>query len=193
MSFKKVLWLLLMITVYISGITTLKAAPNPDVLIKTNYGTITVELDPVRAPITVKNFLDYVNAGFYTNTLFHRVIPDFMIQGGGYTLSMQEKKTNAPIQVESNNGLKNVRGSIAMARTNEPNSATSQFYINLVDNDFLDYQNNSTQGVGYTVFGQVIQGMETVDSIAKAQTKTSHGMPDVPSKPVIIESITISK
>lgn len=182
-----------MITVYISGITTLKAAPNPDVLIKTNYGTITVELDPVRAPITVKNFLDYVNAGFYTNTLFHRVIPDFMIQGGGYTLSMQEKKTNAPIQVESNNGLKNVRGSIAMARTNEPNSATSQFYINLVDNDFLDYQNNSTQGVGYTVFGQVIQGMETVDSIAKAQTKTSHGMPDVPSKPVIIESITISK
>lgn len=162
-------------------------AANPSVDIKTNKGNIIVELDEQKAPVSVKNFLMYVDKGYYSNTLFHRVIPGFMIQGGGFTKAFRQKPTDAPIQNEGNNGLKNTRGSIAMARTNDPNSATSQFFINLADNPALDHNATSP---GYAVFGHVTSGMDVVDKIAQERTHSQDGHQNVPVTPVVIESVT---
>ena len=159
------------------------------VVIKTNKGAIEVQLDAAHAPVTVKNFLSYVDKKFYDSTIFHRVIKGFMIQGGGFTSDLQQKQTEAPIKIESSNGLKNTRGTIAMARTNNPNSATSQFFINHANNSFLDFRDNSPSGVGYTVFGQVISGMDVVDAIANVATGSAGPLDDVPVEPVVIESI----
>ena len=161
-------------------------ATNPVVLLETTSGDILIELYPDKAPKTVENFLQYVDSGFYKNTLFHRVIPGFMIQGGGYTARMEEKPTQAPVQNEANNGLANERGTIAMARTMEPHSATAQFFINLVDNDFLNFRGESPQGWGYCVFGKVTEGMDVVDKIAKVKTKSQGMHDDVPVDLVII-------
>lgn len=156
------------------------------VKLETNYGNIVVQLNSQKAPITVANFLSYVNSGFYDNTTFHRVIKDFMIQGGGFTVGGEQKPTNAPIKLESNNGLKNDRGTIAMARTSNPNSATSQFFINVVNNDFLNYK---VRDEGYAVFGEVVNGMDVVDKIAALPTD-SNGLP---TKEVIIIKATVLK
>ena len=157
------------------------AAANPVVEMKTSQGTILIELDPAKAPKSVDNFLQYVKAGFYNATLFHRVINNFMIQGGGFEAGMKHKDTRDPIINESGNGLKNVAGTIAMARTSDPDSATSQFFINLIDNAFLD------QGAGYAVFGKVTQGFDIVQKIGKTPT----GFQDVPVTPVTIESVKL--
>lgn len=156
------------------------------VIVKTSLGDFKIQLDPDKAPLTVANFLSYVDKSFYDDTIFHRVIPGFMIQGGGLTRDMVEKPTGAPVQNESSNGLKNDRGTIAMARRNDPNSATVQFFINTVDNPAL----NSPAGGGYTVFGKVIEGMDTVDRIKNVPTgRASNGMMNVPQTPVLIQSI----
>jgi cyclophilin family peptidyl-prolyl cis-trans isomerase len=153
--------------------------PLPQVALITSKGSITVELDPALAPISANNFLSYVNKGFYRDTLFHRVIPNFVVQGGGYTVGMVKKtEQSTPIELESKNGLSNVRGSLAMARTNLPNSATSEFYINLVNNVSLDYKNAANPG--YAVFGKVIQGMDVLDDIAAEPTGFVGGFSDVP-------------
>ena len=151
-----------------------------------NGKQIKLELYPDKAPETVANFLKYVDDGFYNNTIFHRVIPGFMIQGGGLTARMQQKDTSAPIKNEADNGLKNDRGTIAMARTMDPHSATAQFFINLVDNDFLNFQAPSGNGWGYCVFGRVTEGMDVVDKIAKVKTTTVGMYQDVPSDLVVI-------
>ena len=170
----------------------LAAQAAPQVKIETNMGDITVELNEKAAPKTVANFLAYVKSGFYKNTLFHRVIPNFMIQGGGFVSGMDEKDTRAPIPIESRNGLSNARGTIAMARTNDPNSATSQFFINVRDNHFLN-ANASRDGYGYTVFGKVIAGMNTVDAIARVKTHSVGYFDDVPIRDVVIKKMTIVK
>ncbi|MBC8746056.1 peptidyl-prolyl cis-trans isomerase A (cyclophilin A) [Paraburkholderia sp. WC7.3g] len=162
---------------------------HPSVLLKTSEGDIRVELYPEKAPKTVANFLDYVKAGQYSGTIFHRVIPGFMIQGGGYTQSFVEKPTRAPISLESHNGLKNTAGTIAMARTSDPNSATAQFFINTVDNANLDYPN--PDGNGYAVFGKVTSGMDVVKRIEATPTTTRGPMSDVPQKPIVIQSATV--
>lgn len=167
--------------------TALLAAENPRVLIATSMGEIEVELDAQNAPITVENFLTYVDDGFYEGTQFHRVIPGFMIQGGGFDARMTQKKTRAPIRNEADNGLRNLRGTLAMARTMDPDSATSQFFINHRDNDFLD---RNARDAGYAVFGVVLSGMDVVDKIANVPT-SSRGMHlDVPRDPVLILSMT---
>ena len=157
------------------------------VILNTNYGMIKIDLDAEKAPVTAQNFLDYVKAGFYNGTIFHRVIDNFMIQGGGFDQNMVQKKTNTPIVNEAKNGLSNKRGTIAMARTNDPHSATAQFFINVVDNNFLDYP--AHDGWGYCVFGKVTEGMDVVDKIKGVRTifhPTGHQ--DVPLETVIIES-----
>lgn len=165
-----------------------KVNPNiVQVTMVTSKGTIKIELDKEKAPVTVENFVSYVNSGHYNKTIFHRVIDKFMIQGGGFDEKMTQKPTKSPIKTEASNGLKNVRGSIAMARTNDVNSATSQFFINLVDNSFLDYPNNG----GYTVFGKVVDGMSVVDDISKVKTGSFSMHGDVPLKPIIIESAKV--
>jgi len=163
-------------------------AANPLVLLETSAGEILIELFPDKAPKTVENFLAYVDDGFYENTLFHRVIKDFMIQGGGYGPRMDEKSTRDAIENEADNGLKNERGAIAMARTADPHSASAQFFINLKDNDFLNHQGKDEQGWGYCVFGKVSEGMEVVDAIAKVKTvdRGAHG--DVPADMVLISA-----
>lgn len=162
-------------------------AKKPQVVLETSQGKITIELDSEKAPISAKNFLAYVESGHYDGTVFHRVIPTFMIQGGGFTPDMKQKSTKDPIVNESKNGLSNKRGTLAMARTSVPNSATSQFFINVKDNDFLD-KANSRDGVGYCVFGKVVQGMDVVDKIRAVETtqKGPHG--DVPVEPIVIKS-----
>ncbi|MBD5641520.1 MAG: peptidyl-prolyl cis-trans isomerase [Desulfovibrio sp.] len=160
--------------------------PNPQVLLETTEGDILVELYPDKAPKTVENFLKYVDEGFYDNTIFHRVIPDFMIQGGGMDARMKEKSTHEPIQNEADNGLKNERGAIAMARTGDPHSATAQFYINHSDNDFLNHREKSRDGWGYAVFGKVVDGMDTVDKIAKMKTRSAGIHENVPVETVLI-------
>ncbi len=159
---------------------------NPTVLMKTSLGDITIELFPDKAPVTVANFLQYVKSGHYNHTIFHRVIKDFMIQGGGFTKDMEQKSVKAPILNEAMNGLSNKRGTIAMARTGVVNSATAQFFINTVDNDSLDYKNSSPQGYGYCVFGKVIAGMDVVDKIRAVKTGSAAGHRDVPVTPVEI-------
>ena len=156
-------------------------------------GTITLELDAEKAPETVANFAKYAKDGHYDGTIFHRVIDGFMIQGGGFTKDMNQKQTRAPIRNEAMNGLKNKRGTIAMARTMVVDSATSQFFINLVDNEFLDFQNPTPQGFGYAVFGKVTKGMEVVDAIAKVQTGNRGMHQDVPVKPVVIKKVTVEE
>ena len=161
------------------------------VLVKTNHGDITLELDAAKAPVTVENFAQYVKDGFFDGTIFHRVINGFMIQGGGFTGDMQQKETRAPIKNEADNGLPNNRGTIAMARTQVVDSATAQFFINLVDNDFLNHRDPSPQGYGYAVFGHVSDGMEAVDAIAQVTTGNHAGHQDVPTEPVVIEAATL--
>ncbi len=164
------------------------AKGNPQVVLETTKGKIVLELYPDKAPVTVKNFLAYVDAKFYDGTIFHRVIPNFMIQGGGFTADMNQKPTTDPIQNEADNGLKNRRGTIAMARTNIPDSATSQFFINSVNNDFLNFKSKSAQGWGYAVFGKVAEGLDVVDAISAVKTGTSGRFRDVPAEPVVIKS-----
>lgn len=163
----------------------------PRVQLETSLGTIVLELDSAKAPKTVENFLGYVRSGFYDGTIFHRVIPGFMIQGGGFTSEMQQKKTGAPIQNEADNGLDNRRGTIAMARTGDPHSATAQFFINLVDNRPLDHTDKSMRGWGYTVFGEVVEGIDVVDRIARVPTGNASGHQNVPREPVTIERATV--
>ena len=169
------------------------AAKNPVVLMQTNLGRIKLELFAKEAPFSVKNFLDYTAGGFYDGTVFHRVISNFMIQGGGFTADMQQKKTNAPIKNEADNGLKNLRGTIAMARTMIVDSATAQFFINVKDNGFLNHSDKTMKGYGYAVFGKVIEGMDVVDKIAAVRTGVLRGFPDVPLPPVVIESLKVSE
>jgi len=159
---------------------------SPQVVMETSKGEIVLALYPEKAPLTVKNFLNYVDAGFYNGTIFHRVIPGFMLQGGGFSPDMQKKPTTAPVKNEADNGLKNDRGSIAMARTQDPHSASSQFFINTVDNAFLNYKGQTTAGWGYAVFGKVIKGMEVVDAISRVETGTQGRFRDVPKTPVMI-------
>ena len=161
------------------------------VTMETSAGTITLELDGEKAPTTVENFVKYANDGFYDGTIFHRVIDGFMIQGGGFTRDMNQKPTRESIRNEAMNGLKNRRGTIAMARTMVPDSATSQFFINLVDNDFLDFTAPTAQGYGYAVFGEVTDGMEVVDSIAKVKTGFAGPHQNVPEEAVVIRKVTI--
>lgn len=164
-------------------------AKHPVVLIKTTAGDIKVELDGDKAPLSTKNFLEYVNEGHYNGTIFHRVIEGFMVQGGGFTKDMQQKPVHAAIKIESDNGLKNKRGTLAMARTSDPNSATAQFFINVVDNDFLDYKSKTSTGYGYAVFGHVTEGMDVVDKIRKAKTGNKGPFGDVPVETIeIIEA-----
>ena len=157
------------------------------VKLHTNHGVITLELDAEKAPITVANFLAYVEAGHYDNTVFHRVIDGFMIQGGGFEPGMNQKPTGEQIKNEADNGLKNERGTIAMARTQAPHSATAQFFINVADNDFLNHRSPDLQGWGYCVFGKVSEGMDVVDAIRKVKTGSSGFHQDVPKEDVIIE------
>lgn len=171
---------------------TWAASSNPQVEIQTNMGNIVVELNAKAAPKTVANFMNYVKSGFYKNTIFHRVIPGFMIQGGGFVSGLEEKDTNAPIALESKNGLTNQRGTIAMARTMDPNSATSQFFINVANNNFLN-ADQAQDGHGYAVFGKVISGMETVDKIAGVKTHSVRYYDDVPIRDVVIKNISILK
>lgn len=164
----------------------------PRVKIETNMGDILLELDAEKAPLTTQNFLDYVKNGFYDGTIFHRVISNFMIQGGGFTEQFQKKATNAPIRNEANNGLKNDRGTIAMARTSDPHSATSQFFINVVDNGFLDYRSQTARGWGYAVFGKVVEGMDVVDKIRKVQTGSKGPFTrDVPQIAVVMRKVSV--
>ena len=161
--------------------------------IETDLGSIELELDEKKAPLTVENFADYAKSGHYNDTIFHRVINGFMIQGGGFTADMDQKPTKEPIRNEAMNGLKNARGTIAMARTMVVDSATSQFFINLVDNSFLDFRNPTPQGFGYAVFGKVVKGMEVVDAIAKVPTGGRGMHQDVPVKPVVIKKVTVEE
>ncbi|MCG1042596.1 peptidyl-prolyl cis-trans isomerase [Mycetohabitans sp. B8] len=169
--------------------TSQAGASHPNVLFKTSMGEVRVELYPEKAPRTVDNFIQYVTSGQYKNTIFHRVIRGFMIQGGGFTPGMEQKPTRAPIPLESRNGLKNTTGSIAMARTNDPNSASAQFFINTVDNPNLDYPN--PDGHGYAVFGKVVSGLDVVKKIEATPTTTRGSFSDVPQKPIVIQSATV--
>jgi len=166
---------------------------NPTVKIVTNKGELVLELDAQKAPETTKNFLGYVNADHYKGTVFHRVIDGFMIQGGGYTTDFQEKKTNDPIKNEANNGLCNKRGTIAMARTADVHSASAQFFINVADNAFLDFQSATPSGYGYCVFGKVTSGMDVVDRIKSVKTGSKQGHQDVPLEDIKIIEVIVEK
>jgi peptidyl-prolyl cis-trans isomerase B (cyclophilin B) len=161
------------------------------VLLKTNKGDITLSLDAAKAPKTVANFVQYVKSGHYDGTIFHRVIDNFMIQGGGMTAGLKEKKSGAQIENEANNGLKNERGTVAMARTSDPHSATAQFFINVNDNDFLNHTSPSAQGWGYAVFGKVIDGLDVVDAIRKVKTGNAGFHQDVPAEEVLLEKASV--
>lgn len=163
------------------------------VTIRTTFGAIKLELDAEKAPQTVANFLSYARDGFYDGTIFHRVIDNFMIQGGGFDAEMQQKSTGEPIENEADNGLKNDFGTIAMARTMDPHSATAQFFINVKDNDFLNHTGKNMQGWGYAVFGRVVQGSEVLDKIRAVPTTSRGGHQDVPVDPVIIESVEVTE
>ena len=162
------------------------------ILMKTNHGDITIELDAEKAPITAANFLEYVNSGHFNNTIFHRVIKGFMIQGGGFEPGMGQKDTNAPIQNEANNGLANEKYTLAMARTNEPHSASCQFFINTKDNSFLNFTSESPQGWGYCVFGKVTEGTDVVDKIKAVATGSNGHHQDVPKEHIIVEKTTVA-
>ncbi len=168
------------------------AMDNPQVIMETSKGTVVIELYGKKAPMTTANFISYVQAKFYDSTIFHRVIRDFMIQGGGFTADMEKKKTRPPIRNEADNGLKNNTGTIAMARTSDPHSATAQFFINVKDNTFLDHKSKTPRGWGYCVFGRVVKGMEVVEAIENVKTTSKAAYRDVPADPVIIKSITMA-
>ena len=165
--------------------------PAAHILMTTTLGSMTLELDADNAPTTVENFLSYVSNSFYDGTIFHRVIDNFMIQGGGFTADLEQKAMQAPIENEANNGLQNTRGTIAMARTQDPHSATAQFFINVQDNDFLNHTGESMQGWGYAVFGKVTEGEDVLDKIRCVETGSQAGHQDVPVEPIIIESVTV--
>jgi peptidyl-prolyl cis-trans isomerase B (cyclophilin B) len=176
------------------GFGTIFAQNRPQVKLETSLGEMVIELNAAKAPKTVENFLAYVNSGYYDGTIFHRVIQTFMIQGGGFTEDMQEKPTKPPIINEAANGLPNLRGTVAMARRTDPNSASSQFFINTVDNPKLDHRDTSVEGFGYCVFGRVVKGMETVDNIAKVPKVMGMDMQiSKPTTPVIIKKATVVK
>lgn len=189
MKFKSVIYFLSAFCLILS--TNVLAATQVE--FKTNMGNFTVELFPEKAPATVENFLQYVNSGFYQGTIFHRVINNFMIQGGGFERDLFEKPTKAPVKNEASNGLKNKIGTIAMARTPDPDSATAQFFINLKDNDFLDYTSPEPDKIGYCVFGNVIKGMDVVKKIAVVPTGNISQFSDVPIKPIKIISASLIK
>ncbi len=180
-----------LVTMLCLSVPIFAQADQPQVEMETSMGTIVIALESQAAPKTVENFLAYVRDGFYDNTIFHRVIKAFMIQGGGLTEDMQKKKTLPPIVNEADNGLKNLAGTIAMARTGAPHSATSQFFINVADNHFLDHTAKNQRGWGYCVFGKVIQGMDVVKKIEVVQTGVKAGQRDVPLKPVVIRKVTL--
>ena len=180
--------LLLAVTMVLPVQAAEKKTANPMVLLETTQGQIVLELFPDKAPQTVQNFLTYVDSKFYDGTIFHRVIPDFMIQGGGFTTKFKRKPPREPIRNEAPNGLTNDRGTIAMARTQDPHSATAQFFINSKSNDFLNYRSKTAHGYGYTVFGRVVKGMEVVDNISLVRTGQVGNMGDVPEKQVVIRS-----
>ena len=162
-----------------------------NVLMQTNFGDITIELNYEKAPITAANFEQYVRDGFYDGVIFHRVIDGFMVQGGGFDVSMDQKETRANIENEADNGLKNDEGTLAMARTMDPHSASAQFFINVGDNAFLNHTGKDSQGWGYAVFGKVVEGMDVVDTIKKVATTSKSGHQDVPADPVVIDSATM--
>lgn len=166
-----------------------KAAPR--ITFETSHGNFTIELFPVEAPLSSANFLQYAKDGHFDGTIFHRVIPGFVIQGGGFDESMNRKATREPISNEADNGLKNLRGTLSMARTQDPNSASSQFFVNLVDNDFLDHSSKTPRGWGYAVFGQVTDGMDTIDKIAASETGRVGGMSDVPLQPIVVRQARV--
>lgn len=183
-------WLMTLIFVAASLLTAQANAES--VRVETSLGDIVIELNREKAPVSVENFLKYVNQGFYNGTVFHRVIKGFMIQGGGFTQTYQKKQPNPPIKIEADNGLKNTRGSVAMARTMDPNSATAQFFINVVDNGFLNHRDKSIRGWGYAVFGKVTEGMDIVDKIRAVQTGPGGPFPkNVPKQPVIIKKVSV--
>ena len=163
------------------------------IIMNTSLGDIEIELYPEAAPKTVKNFIEYVESGHFDGVIFHRVIPGFVIQGGGYTPDMSERPTKAPIENEADNGLKNLKGTLSMARTNDPHSATAQFFINLTDNAFLDFKSKDVQGWGYAVFAKVVKGMDVVKKIAKVQTGNHRGHSDVPVEPVIVNQAKVKE
>lgn len=163
------------------------AAANPRVVLDTSEGKITIELLSKEAPLSVANFIEYAKSGFYNGTVFHRVIPNFMIQGGGFTADLGQKETQGTLKNEANNGLRNLRGTLAMARRAEPDSATAQFFINLTDNNFLDHQNETNAGWGYAVFARVTDGLEVVDKIAATKTTTVGPLSDVPVQAIVIK------
>ena len=163
------------------------------IIMSTTLGDIEIELYPDAAPMTVKNFIEYVENGHFDGVIFHRVIPGFVIQGGGYNPDMSERPTNAPIENEADNGLKNLKGTLSMARTNDPHSATAQFFINLTDNAFLDFKSKDVQGWGYAVFAKVVKGMDVVKKIAKVKTGNNRGHSDVPVEPVIINQAKVKE
>ena len=163
------------------------------VKLTTNLGEIIIQLNTEKAPVSSANFLTYVNEGFYNGTIFHRIIPDFMAQGGGFDTSFNQKAVHAPIKNEANNGLANNRGTLAMARTNDPNSATAQFFINLKDNSFLNHTSQTSSGWGYAVFGEVIEGMDVVDAMAKQATSNRGGHENVPKTDIVIEKAEVIK
>ena len=198
---KQLAGLLMAITVAVAPATGLtqdnstskQGANMVTVTMETNKGVITLELDREKAPDSVENFVTYAKSGHYDGTIFHRVIPGFMIQGGGFDTSMQQKDTTPPIKNEAANGLKNNKGTVAMARTNVPDSATSQFFINVKDNDFLNHTSPTPQGWGYAVFGQVTDGMDVVESIENVSTANKGGQQDVPVSDVIIVKVTVQE
>jgi peptidyl-prolyl cis-trans isomerase A (cyclophilin A) len=184
---------LLLLGLCLAGSALAADGKNPTLVLETSLGNVKVELFQKEAPISVKNFLEYAKSGFYNGTIFHRVIPGFMIQGGGFTKDLHQKPTNAQIKNEATNGLKNERGTLAMARTMVVDSASSQFFINVANNEFLNHQEGSPAAYGYAVFGKVISGMEVVDKIAATQTGMQKGFTDVPVTPVVINSVKVVK
>ena len=192
MKIKIIVVLSALITLVTAGVT-MAAAGNPKVEMETSKGKMVIELFPDKAPETVKNFLNYVETKYYDGTIFHRVIPKFMIQGGGFTSDMKQKSAGAPIKNEADNGLKNERGTIAMARTGDPHSATAQFFINSVNNDFLNHKSKTQQGWGYVVFGKVISGMDVIDAISAVKTVTRGSFRDVPAETIEIRSAKVLK
>ncbi len=189
----KLIFIIIVLGAFITYGAGKATAGNPKVEMETSKGKFVIELLPEKAPETVKNFLNYVGAKFYDGTIFHRVIPNFMIQGGGFTSDMKKKSAGTPIKNEAANGLKNDRGTIAMARTGDPHSATAQFFINAVNNDFLNHKSKTQQGWGYAVFGKVIKGMEVVDAISAVKTVTRGRYRDVPAETIEIRRAGVLK
>lgn len=193
MRFLMLLMLLLFTTTHSFATENKMSDTNTKVKLTTSLGDIVIQLNSEKAPVSAANFLTYVQEGFYNGTIFHRIIPDFMAQGGGFDTNFNQKEVHAPIKNEADNGLKNTRGSIAMARTNVPDSATAQFFINYKDNSFLNHTGKNASGWGYAVFGEVIEGMDVVDAMAKQATGNRGGHQDVPKTDIVIEKAEVLK